>query len=613
MSMPTFAGATEQTPEFILDEVNVTALRYVSKDLDTPADIKVYTSEQLKATGADNLIEALKFSEGIMYQSMGPYGQANGSMTSKVAIRGMEKGTLVLMNGVPINMNGSYYLDQIPLDQVEKVEIVKGSGSVLYGSEAFGGVVNIITKKTVQNSVRISGGTQGQDHGLTMQLNKLSMTYNYKRPKDTGIISESLSGYGDSEKNNVLLRYRFDENVNLNYIYSRNEYPLYKKNSDLTLKENRDFTDTKHFLQLEHKQGQWSNKLFWNHQTLDNDKTTYTYKPGFKTLLTTEETKNNVWGLDTQKAWKTNAINWVAGFNAQHESYETTKALNDHSRDHYAAYLQWDTKVSDATRIILSAREDMIHTDDGQHLDAFCPQFQTLTKINNNSSWYTNVGKSFKMPTFTQLYKDKDSDFIPNPNLKPETGYNYEIGYKKHYDNSQLKIALFKIDVSDQIDWQPVERDSKGKVTKSQAQNLSGFRNAGIEVAYENKINNHMSYSLGSSFSNPEIQKNEGDSWTRTMGRIQLSGMLKYKNGPTTAALSAMYYGDRVAVDEERNVVDRKAMLPVNLHIQHEIAKDRTITFDIDNLLDRQDITTNGWSAYYSMPRSYKIGYDIRF
>lgn len=601
--------AQEEQPEFSLETVNVTALRYKTTDLETPADITVYTKEQLKITGANTLVDALKFTNGMMYQSMGPYGQSNGSMTSKLAIRGVEKGTLVLLNGIPINLNGYYYLDQIQLDQVERVEILKGSGSVLYGSEAFGGVINIITPKTVDNSIRFSPGSEGQEYGITLQQDKLTMIYDYSRPKDTGIIApKTLTGYGDSEKNNLLLGYRINDNVNINYMYSRTDYPIYKKNTNMTAKEIRDYTDTKHFLQLEYKEGDWLNKVFWNHQTLDNEKTTFKYPAGsVQTTVSNESSENDVWGLSTQKNWSNHGMNWVSGLDFQYESYKSSKAITDHSRNHYSAFLQWDRNLTDRTKVILGAREDLVHTDDGQHIDAFSPQFQTVTKITDNSSWYTNVGKSFRMPTFTQLYKDKESDFVSNPDLKPETGYNYEVGYKKQYDTAKIKVALFHVDITDQIDWKAIGGG------KSQAQNMAGFRNTGIEVSYDKKAGEHVSYSIGCSYGDPKQQATEDAPWIRTMGRIQLTGSVNYQNGPTTAALSAMYYGDRTAEDDSGNPVSRKAMLPVNLQIGYELAKNQTLTFNVDNLLNRKDITTNGSSEYYAMERSYKLGYTYRF
>src|SRR5574344_1709324 len=101
---------------------------------------------------------ALKFGTGLYFQSQGTKGTSQGTMNSKIIIRGVEKGTLVLVDGVPLNQSGRYNLEDIPTDLVERVEIVRGGGSVLYGSEATGGVINIITKGKRENSVKTSFG-----------------------------------------------------------------------------------------------------------------------------------------------------------------------------------------------------------------------------------------------------------------------------------------------------------------------------------------------------------------------------------------------------------------------------------------------------------------------
>lgn len=176
---PLQAGAEKAVPEYSLDEVTVTAMRYEAKDLDTPADVAVYSNAQLKATGAVNIVEALKYKEGIIYHSMGYQGQSWGNMTSQIIIRGVDNGTLVMINGVPVNLNGKYNLEQIPIESVERVEIVKGGGSVLYGSEAFGGVINIITKTKVDNTITVSGGTNQQNHAVSFQAGKSSFNYTY--------------------------------------------------------------------------------------------------------------------------------------------------------------------------------------------------------------------------------------------------------------------------------------------------------------------------------------------------------------------------------------------------------------------------------------------------
>lgn len=630
MAWPLRAGAEEAPTEYSLDEVTVTAMRYASKTLETPADVSVYNNEQLKATGATNMMEALKYKEGLIYHSMGSQGQSWGNMTSRIIIRGVDYGTLVMVNGVPVNLNGYYNLEQIPVDAVERVEIVKGGGSVLYGTEAFGGVINIITKKQVDNTITVSGGTNQQNHGLTFQAGKSSFTYNFSKVNEGGTVtdvksSKTLSAngknvdyriaFGDSEKNNFTWNYKFDEYLNFSYMYAADDYHvLYRQNNTNSLLQDSHYENDKHMAQLAYKKDGLSSKLYFNKQNLDYT-TLETVRPSIAAWTKAETT---VLGLDTQKVWEIGKGKLLAGFTYQDEEYEQTqqtftgsgskrklaavKSTGSIGRNHYAMYSQWDTPLNDKTRMILSAREDIVDTDDDR-FNAFCPQFQTITKINNRSSWYTNVGKSFKMPNFTSLYYTSGS-FISNPDLKPEKGMNYEIGYKTEQANSNWKVALFKLDIDDKIEWKTL---SDG-VTR-QAQNLSGFRNSGIEVNYNHNLSDKFSYTVGGSYGKPESQSSGSNTWEKTLGRIQLSGALNYKYGPTTAALSATYLADRWDDGEKIS-----PFCSVALHVTHDLSKMYTLTFDVENLLDRKDVSNNSaTAAYYTLPRSYKLGVTARF
>ena len=133
--------------EYALDEVVVTATRSEKKDTDVPAATIVITAKQIKASGAKNAAEALSKVNGLVYKSFGPMAASMGSMINEINIRGNGNGTLVLLNGNPVSWRGKYNIDAIPAESIDRIEIVKGGGSVLYGSDAMGGTVNIITKK----------------------------------------------------------------------------------------------------------------------------------------------------------------------------------------------------------------------------------------------------------------------------------------------------------------------------------------------------------------------------------------------------------------------------------------------------------------------------------
>ena len=119
MIMPVAQAAEAEEDDlnsFTMDQLIVTASRIKTHDLNTAAAVEVLTHDELVATGGTNIQEALKFGTGLYFQSQGTKGTSQGTMNSKIIIRGVEKGTLVLVDGVPLNQSGRYNLEDIPTD-----------------------------------------------------------------------------------------------------------------------------------------------------------------------------------------------------------------------------------------------------------------------------------------------------------------------------------------------------------------------------------------------------------------------------------------------------------------------------------------------------------------
>lgn len=148
------AFAEESLNEYSIDEIVVTATRTEKRDVDVPATTEIITSKRLEETGATTLESAIKYTTGVVYKSE-PIGEGSGEFL----VRGKRRGTLVMVDGVPMNFRSGYYdLDSLSIADVEKVEIVRGGGAVLYGSDTSGGVINIITKKKRTNSISAAVG-----------------------------------------------------------------------------------------------------------------------------------------------------------------------------------------------------------------------------------------------------------------------------------------------------------------------------------------------------------------------------------------------------------------------------------------------------------------------
>ena len=117
------AFAAESVGEFELDPMIVTAQRSAHNDLETPKSVDVITQKEMIESGATQVYDALKLKTGLTAYGYGTNGQAWGGMTPKVLIRGNDKGTLVMIDGAPINMNNCYYVSTLPVEAVERVGI----------------------------------------------------------------------------------------------------------------------------------------------------------------------------------------------------------------------------------------------------------------------------------------------------------------------------------------------------------------------------------------------------------------------------------------------------------------------------------------------------------
>jgi outer membrane receptor for ferrienterochelin and colicins len=159
-----------------LGSMTVTATKS-EKNIDgVTASVEVITSDEIKSIGAANLKDIFEKTPGLSLQ-YGTFPAASSASKSSVSIRGLGgTGTLFLLDGRRLSgeVKNPYDLDRIPAGMIERIEIIKGPMSVLYGADATGGVINIITQKPrkgIAGSVNVSGGTNSDGDGSRINGN----------------------------------------------------------------------------------------------------------------------------------------------------------------------------------------------------------------------------------------------------------------------------------------------------------------------------------------------------------------------------------------------------------------------------------------------------------
>ena len=642
----TGTGDDETLPTYSLGEVVVTATRTRKKDIDVPAATTVITAEDIKQSGAANASDALEKVNGFVYKSFGPNGAAMGAMTNEVNVRGLKGGALVLMNGNPIAWRGKYNLDQIPASQIERIEIVKGSGSVLYGSEAVAGVINIITKKKSTNEVHAGFGNYGQrSYGVTLGDDKFGFYYNYdkfgRRDKLTytdyeqaRLHAQTRTDIYDIVKQNMGVTYRVNPRLDfqVGYYETEGKYsrtitavdnthgPTAAQHIRIGEPYNRRKYETKQYItQLNYRDSKWKGSLFFNTGTLEFKGPSYfNSRTGLRTPNGRYHTreKNMTYGIDMQRTWRVNPKSTaILGVDLMHERFADipTDASTDntrYSRNNWGVFGQWEQRFDERNTGIFGLRETWTTgAARGQNYHNLSASAQWLHKLNRENSVYLNVSQSFVMPTFAQMYPNNDRQMAA-PDLRPQKGVNYEIGWKQKHNGHSWKAALFHMRVKDNI---TARVNRIGGRAEYQYTN-EDFRNIGLELSNEIQGTHGFSYNWGLTWQNPQTKSSKKMlGWERTFGRIQLTGGVTYKKDKWTSSLSASYLADRVQSPSDAPAYRSKPYLLTTWNTTYAPDENSELSLRIDNVLNRNDTTMHSGSEYYVAPINYLLSYSYRF
>lgn len=575
--------AHEALNEYVLDPMMVTAARYEKRDVDIPAATEIYDQEKIEKLGANNVMEVVKNIPGFTLT-------ASPTGNTYIGFRGIAKDNVaILVNGIPLNQDGNYDLESISADIIDRIEVVKGGATVLYGSNASAGVINIITnKKAAKNKVLIGFGNKNKFKGaVNVATDKLQLSYSRQQSKDRGFVykNSGASNYytGDKlEKDSLNLQYAISDNLSLQYMYS-------KKVSDCSKSVNGVYKPGFHS-DIKYNFGQL------RYVNDDLQATVFFRNRDWKFNTSTHQKGHN-YGADLQDKFKLGNTMLTVGANYENENTKNSNNIEAAKRDSAAVFFMTETEVSDKTKIFLGAREAYVEESGSK----FCPQFQVMHSLGTDDNIYLNVNRSMRAPHVNEQWGT--STQLMNPDLKAENGWNYEFGWKKKLAADELfKVNLYHMDINDRIYSQ---RNYNGS-GKSMFLNANKYRNTGVEVSYEKAASEKFSYNVGVSYGNPEQKLAKGD-WQRVDFKLGLHAGVGYNLGKTNANIYANYMAERI------NGV--KPMLDLNLNVKQQITKNDALRFAVYNLLDRDDIRTGSSSGTGAMleERNWMLSYEHSF
>lgn len=565
----------EELQEYTLDQMVVTATRTEARELEVPAAVSVINAKEIENSGAKTAYEVIERQVGFTNNAYGPGGREFGGSSTRTVLRGLDKGTLVMVNGAPINMMNYNSMEGIPVEAVEKIEIVRGAQSVLYGAEATGGVINIITKKAMSNTVKVAAGNFGkQRYNVSVGADKFNIVAGYeKRGKAdnmSGYIGKptaktTVYDYGKGDRKSVLWNWKMLDGLTFTHSYSNNKHEYWQKKAlSGERTQNNYYEDTDNMFLLQYDKDGLKANLSYGTQEKSYDQSKFA-KGSWSAKSPYSWRKGHNTNIDLQKTFDMGENKLLVGAGYQKEDmdlFSSSKNNNStYQRDNYSVYASYDWKVSDKSNLIFNARETWATGCDGyqkdnktgnnkythnDNLSKFTPELQYIYKVNDESSFYAKIGKSFRLPNLTQLFGNGNMN--PALDLKPEQGTHYEIGYKSNIGKGNLRFAVFNYKIKDSID-ADVKYDKDGAIDEVDYFN-EDVKNTGVELSYAIKHDDNWSTRWGATYQNPKAQNihNYGDmDWHQIYNKYQLQGAVDYTQSKFAASMSVNFVGDRMS------------------------------------------------------------------
>ncbi|RQO30136.1 TonB-dependent receptor [Taibaiella sp. KBW10] len=623
-----------------LDEVVVTAQYQPQSLRKSVYKMQVIDQKKIQARAATNVQQILSGELGIRFSNDMALGTADINL---MGISG--KSIKVLMDGVPVLDRGEMResLNQINAAQIERIEIIEGPMSTMYGSDAAAGVINIITKKPKSESFQLNAQvleeTAGKEYnaftnkGLhTQQLSASWAKGNWNAM--LGMLHYDFGGYGaDSIGRNhswkpkeqwipsLSLGYR-KEHWNLAY---RNDYLLetiYAKgaiNTDIYKATTQTFTTNKIAQQLQFNYN-WNPKWSWNSSLSYTD-----YKRYTKTELIdyNTRTKELTQGEGQQDTAKFKALNFRGSLLYVLSTKLSLQPGIEYSLDaangarikghpvihNYAAFLSLEYKPTDKINIRPGFR---VNKNSLYEAPPVLPSLNTLYRINNNISVRLSYAQGFRAPGLRELYftfQDANHNLNGNPNLKAEYSHSFNgsFAYRKPVNEKSeysTEVAYFYNTFRDLITLAPDPNDSRRYIYFNIAKN----RTTGISLA--NKyITRNIEWRIGGLLLGQyNLLLNEEDikdpnmakmSWSPEFNvemmyqilctKTKINLFYKFTGRRETYAATTSPSGEVIA-----QLTSRQAYCIADLNVQQQLTNMIGLTAGVRNLLNVNNLLDSG-------------------
>lgn len=567
-------------------------------------NIKIITSEELKLKGVSTLHEALSLE--VFSTNLGGTGQ-----TSQIYLQGMShKYTHFLIDGIRINDpagTSGANIDHILLDDVERIEIIKGAQSGVWGADAVSGVINIITKDPtlgIGANVGLEMGRYGHLHGtsgLSYAGKNSGIGVSVSRllkdgPSTMSKKGESLKGLEDDPYRNTTVNI-----TGYHWLNTDNKIRFqYRDINSFTHYDGGSSSD-KDQSSYEEK----GSNLTWDYYRESHNITTSIFRTDLKREYFSNygdsEFKGKSTGIEIKDAWRYDLDGSIIfGFSYKKDSSEEKNLKEDYKNTGIFANntYRFNTPNEYLNRLVLTQalRYDHYKPSVSENYNKTTGKIGARYDLTSDISVYINFGTAFRAPFLTEM--------INSEKLDPEKAKNYNVGI----DFWQFNVNFFQNEVKNMIDgwWDPVTWDFGYK-------NVPGkTKTKGVEVSYSDVWTDYLLG--GGSFTYIDAKDVKKERLERRP-LYQATGFVTYvpiKDIKLTGI--GKYIGSRIDEDysdylNPKEVQTGKYFI-ADFRASYDIDKNWEVYARVDNVLDKEYQEVYG---YTSLGRSFYAGFNWKF
>lgn len=601
----------------------VTASRTPEKKIDTNADVAVVTAKEIEQKHFDDVAQAVKNVPGVFIASHGASGQSYNS--DQIYINGSSN-VVVLVDGIRRNTNGNSLMNAsiaelVAMDSVDHIEVLKGSSSTLYGSDAQGGVINIITKEAkedgVKTTLRTSFGDNSKEKYTLYNAGKEgNVFWSIEGGKELG--GTFKDGWGrkiinhlNAEHYNAKLGYEFgnDSDIVVNYEKYKTDYtkPSYGSNDRKAVagKKNNDALNL-----------QYTAKIRDN---LTNLFSVYRNR-------TTFDIPSQPWGMDMkttgvsdQLTYTLNKQTLTGGFDWYKDEvpfyYDNTgiSEVQGTSIHNIAFYLQDKIALTNQWNITPGVRVDH-HSTFGTHTS---PSLSVGFKQSENTNYYVNYKTFFVAPNLYQLFgSDAYFGHVGNKNLKPQEGSTIEFGINHNFgDNLTGTFNVYHTHAKNILYADPSDNYHYANGGKS---SLNGFT-----INLDKKFSSHWAAGIGYSYLHIPAKEGQNINFNGSLPESTLNINVDYTTQKFNISLSGRGIMNRYGTKADWSGKPTKMSNYANywvwdLAANYQFTKEATLFARVNNIFDQfyTDIgsSQDPYGTWYSAPgRNFEIGLQFQF